>query len=89
MPHSKSARKRARQAAARRVANRSQRSALRTQVKKAAGAAQTGDPAAAQTQLRKASRALDRAAGKGLIHKNQAARRKSRLAAKVSRLPTA
>ncbi len=88
MPHSKSARKRARQTVARRARNRSQRGALRTQLKKVLAAVDAGDGEAAGAELSKAVRALDRAAGKGLIHKNQAARRKSRLAAKVAGLAT-
>jgi len=85
MPHSKSARKRARQAEARRARNRSERSALRTQLKKVVAAAQAGETETAQAELKKAARALDRAAQKGLIHKNQAARRKSRLAAMTAK----
>jgi len=88
MPHSKSARKRARQALTRRARNRSQRGALRTQLKKVLAAVDLGDKEAAQAELQKAVRALDRASSKGLIHKNQAARRKSRLAAKVAGLGT-
>jgi small subunit ribosomal protein S20 len=89
MAHTKSARKRARQSVARRTANRSHRSALRTQLKKVVAAAESGDAEKAGAEFRKAVRALDRAAGKGLIHANQAARRKSRLAAKIASLGTA
>ena len=86
MAHSKSARKRARQTIARRARNRPQRSALRTQLRKVLTAVDSGNKEAAQTEFAKAVRALDRAAQKGLIHKNQAARRKSRLAAKTAGL---
>ena len=84
MPHSKSAQKRARQSDARRKVNRSRRGALRTQLKKVIAAVESGDADAAQAEFRKAVVALDKAARKGLIHANQAARRKSRLAARVS-----
>ncbi len=86
MAHSVSARKRARQSAARRILNKSQRSSLRTQLKKVVAAVESGDREAAQTELGKAVKVLDKAARKGLIHKNQASRRKSRLAAKVAAL---
>lgn len=80
MPRIKSAKKAMRQARSRTVRNKDQRSALRTAVKRVRGA-DTGDAAtkayAAAVQL------LDRAARKGLIHKNNAARHKSRLAAFV------
>ncbi len=85
MPHSRSARKRARQAEARRVRNRSQRSALRTQLKKVLAAVESGDQGTARAELNRAIRALDRAARKGLLHKSQAARRKSRLEAKLAK----
>jgi small subunit ribosomal protein S20 len=86
MAHSKSAEKRTRQNAARRERNRSQRSALRTRLKKVAAAIEAGDVEAAKTEFAKACEELDRAARKGLIHKNHAARRKSRLAARVAGL---
>ena len=74
MPNIKSAQKNMRKARAATVRNRAQRSALRTALKKAAA---EGAPEA--DRLR-AVTLLDRAARKGLIHKNAAARRKSRLA---------
>ena len=86
MAHSNSARKRVRQDAARRAHKRSQMSALRTQVEQALAAAGAGNKDTASSELAKSAKALDRAAQKGLIHKNQAARRKSRLTARVSRL---
>lgn len=84
MAHTRSARKRARQSATRRAVNKSRRSALRTQLKKVIAAVESGDGAAAQAEFGKAVVALDKAATKGLVHQNQAARRKSRLAAKVA-----
>jgi small subunit ribosomal protein S20 len=83
VPKIKSAKKAMRQARSRTVRNRAQRSALRTAVKRVRTAA-TAD-AAAQAYLI-AARLLDRAARKGLIHKNNAARHKSRLAAMLKKL---
>ncbi|HEU4642654.1 MAG TPA: 30S ribosomal protein S20 [Gemmatimonadaceae bacterium] len=74
MPNIQSAKKNMRKSRAAAVRNRSQRSALRTAVKKAIA------PDASDAQRRQAVQLLDRAARKGLIHKNAAARRKSRLA---------
>ena len=89
MPHSRSARKRARQSTARRSRNRAHRSALRTQLRKVKAALDSGDGTLAQAELKKAVAALDRSARKGLIHRNQAARRKSRLSAKVADVTSA
>ncbi|MDQ3715529.1 MAG: 30S ribosomal protein S20 [Actinomycetota bacterium] len=66
--------------------NAAVRSALKTSVRKFRSAADTGDASAASEELLKASRALDKAASKGVIHKNQAANRKSAMAKKVSSL---
>jgi small subunit ribosomal protein S20 len=75
VPNSSSAKKRMRQAARRNERNRTARSALRTAIKKVRGA-----PAeAAEAAYRQAEQLLDRAARKGLIHKNAAARGKQRL----------
>ena len=83
MPKIKSAKKAMRQARSRGARNKQQRSALRTAVKHVR-AAPTGDAAAKAYAF--AARLLDRAARKGLIHKNNAARHKSRLAALVKKL---
>jgi small subunit ribosomal protein S20 len=80
------AKKRARQAEAHRTRNTAQRSALRTAVKKVAKAIEAKDKTQAQQVLREACAAIDRSAGKGLIHKNNAARQKSRLNASVRAL---
>ncbi|HEU6452997.1 MAG TPA: 30S ribosomal protein S20 [Gemmatimonadaceae bacterium] len=74
MPNIKSAKKDMRKARVATIRNRANRSALRTALKRADGAAATDE------QRRQAIVLLDRAARKGLIHKNAAARRKSRLA---------
>ncbi|MGY1750067.1 MULTISPECIES: 30S ribosomal protein S20 [unclassified Modestobacter] len=62
------------------------KSALKTQVRRFRAAADAGDKEAATTALQTASKALDKAASKGIIHKNQAANRKSALAKRVASL---
>jgi small subunit ribosomal protein S20 len=62
------------------------KSALKTQVRRFRTAADAGDKDAATAALVTASKALDKAASKGVIHKNQAANRKSALAKKVASL---
>lgn len=76
--------KRIRQNERRRLRNKAVRSALKTTAKKARLAAEAGDPDTA-ARLRDATRALDRAASRGVIHRRAAARRKSRLARRVAR----
>lgn len=79
MANIKSAIKRARQNEKRRTANRIYLSSARTGVKKARRLIETGDLEQAELQVASAVSALDLAAQKGVIHKNNAARRKSRL----------
>lgn len=79
MANSPQAKKRARQAETSRQRNAGQRSMLRTAIKKVVRAIDAGDKAAAETAYRAASPIIDRMSGKGLIHKNKAARHKSRL----------
>lgn len=74
MPNLASSKKDMRKSRARAVRNRAQRSALRTALKKAAAPAATSEEQATAVTL------LDRAARKGLVHKNNAARQKSRMA---------
>ena len=62
------------------------KSALKTAVRRVRTAAEAGDAAAATAALQTASKALDKAASKGVIHKNQAANRKSGLAKQVAGL---
>ncbi|MGY5885362.1 30S ribosomal protein S20 [Modestobacter italicus] len=62
------------------------KSALKTQVRRFRTAADAGDKEAATAALVTASKALDKAASKGVIHKNQAANRKSALAKKAASL---
>ncbi|RRD61828.1 30S ribosomal protein S20 [Leucobacter sp. OH1287] len=64
--------------------NRAYKSELRTLVRKTREAAAAGDKAAATAALQLASKKLDKAVSKGVIHKNQAANRKSKLAKKVA-----
>jgi small subunit ribosomal protein S20 len=71
--------KRNRQNQGRELRNKSVRTALKTDGKKVRGAA-AGNSEAAQTEYRRAARALDKAVSKGVLHKQTAARRKSRLA---------
>jgi small subunit ribosomal protein S20 len=82
LPRIKSAKKAMRQSRRHEAHNRAQRSALRTAIKRVR--ASVGD--AAQTAYRDAVRQLDRAARKGLIHPNNAARHKSRLAVHVKKV---
>ena len=86
MANSPQARKRARQAEKRRAHNASLRSLVRTVIKKVYTEVQTGDPAAAKTAYDNAVPVIDRMADKGIIHKNKAARHKSRLSAQVKAL---
>ena len=82
MANNKSARKRIRVNERNRVQNRPYRSAARTLVKKAELAIAAGDQAEATVAVGRAVQMLDRANSKNVIHKNNAARRKSRLMAK-------
>ncbi len=79
MPNTESAKRAMRKAERRRVRNKSQRSALKTLVKKARTTTAAGDAAATKDVLGVAIKKLDQAASKHLIHKNKAARTKSRL----------
>ena len=86
MANIKSAKKRAIQAEKRRVHNASRRSMMRTSIKKIVAAIAAGDKDTAQQAFAAATPILDRMATKGLIHKNKAARHKSRLAAQIKAL---
>jgi small subunit ribosomal protein S20 len=80
MANTAQARKRARQAVAARAQNMAQRSELRTAIKKVSAAVQAGDKLAAATVFQSSMSVIDRIADKKIIHKNKAARHKSRLA---------
>jgi small subunit ribosomal protein S20 len=70
----------------RRLRNKAVKSELKTAVRRFREAADSGDSAAATSALRSASRLLDKAASKGVIHSNQAANRKSAMALKAKSL---
>lgn len=86
MPHSNTARKRVRQNEKTRLRNKSVKSSMRTQVKKTLEAIAEGDAERAKKEFALASQKLDKAAKSNVIHKNQAARRKSRLQRAVNQL---
>lgn len=86
MANIKSSKKRARQAEKHRQRNASARSMVRTSMKKVVKAIEAGDKAAAQAAFQNAQPLLDRYAARGLIHKNKAARHKSRLSAHIQAL---
>jgi small subunit ribosomal protein S20 len=87
LANSAQARKRARQAEKRREQNMSQRSTLRTFVKKVVKAIESGDKEAATQAYKLAVPQIDGAAQKGMIHANKAARHKSRLNAHIKAMP--
>jgi len=83
MPNSISAKKRLRQDAKRHIHNRSIKRTLATQLKGVSGAISDGDLSKAEETFRTASKKLDQAAAKGVIHANKAARLKSRYSKKL------
>ena len=83
MANTKQASKRARQAKKHRELNVSQRSTLRTAIKKVVKAIMEKNKAAAQAAFKAAQPLIDSFAGKGLIHKNAASRYKKRLSARI------
>ncbi|MBV4397586.1 30S ribosomal protein S20 [Advenella sp. RU8] len=83
MANTAQARKRARQSVARNKHNSSLRSLLRTNIKHVRKAIEAGDQAKANEIFVKATSVIDRVADKNIIHKNKAARQKSRLAAAI------
>lgn len=85
LPNTRSAAKRLRQSIRRHRRNQAIRSAMRTAIRKCQRAAQK-DPAQAEALFREAQKAIDKAARKGVIHPNRAARSKSRLAAYLKRV---
>lgn len=89
MANTKQAKKRIRQSETHRQHNASRRSMYRTYIKKVLTAIVAGDKKAALEAFQEASSVLDRIANKGIIHKNKAARHKSRLSAQVKKLEQA
>lgn len=86
MANSQGSKKRAKQAVKRNKHNSQIRAKVRTFIKKTSYALEAGDKKASQNGFAIMQKALDQAANKGLIHKNQAARKKSRLNAQIKAL---
>ena len=86
MPNIKSAKKRLKQSIVRRERNRSAKRAIRTECKKVIEAVKAGNVEQAETELRAAAKLLDQSAAKHVIHRNAAARVKSRLSARIKTL---
>ena len=86
MANSPQARKRAKQNVVRRLLNHSQRSAVRTAIKKLDAAIEAGDQDAAKNAFQTSASMIDKATIKGLHHKNRAARLKSRLNKRVKEM---
>jgi small subunit ribosomal protein S20 len=89
MANTDSARKRNRQNIVRTARNQARKSRMRTFIKKVEAAIAGGDRGAANAALREAQPELQRAAGKGVIHKNTVARKLSRLTARIKKIATA
>ena len=86
MANSKQAAKRAKQADKQRAANAGLRTQLRSAIKKVQKAIAAGDAKAAEAALRSEQSTIDAIADKRIIHKNKAARHKSRLAQQIKAL---
>ena len=89
MANSASAKKRIRQAEKRRTINKAEKTRLRTQLKKFQKALEAKDKATAQKEFVTATKLLDVASKHGVIHDNQASRRKSRMQLKLNALVAA
>ncbi|WP_165222670.1 30S ribosomal protein S20 [Aquisphaera insulae] len=84
MPNSPSAAKRLRQSKKRRMHNRIAKKVIKTSMKKAVSSVTEGDASAVETNLRAAMAKIDKAGARGVLHRNTAARRKSKLARTVA-----
>jgi small subunit ribosomal protein S20 len=84
VPNTESAKKRVRQTTKRNARNLWRKRRIKNDTGDFLKAVAGGDAAVAEKEMRKAARTLDKIAAKGTIHKNTAARRKSRMAAKVA-----
>lgn len=84
MAHSLSAKKRVRQNLKRRARNRARKEVIKNQTKGFLSALTSGDVAKADAELRLVAKRLDKVAAKGTIHKNTAARKRSRLAKRLN-----
>ena len=85
MPNCKGAEKRLRQNVVRKARNKAIKSSVKTSVKKVLSAVDAGDVAAAEEQFKTAAKKLDQAGAKGVIHKNAASRKKSRLQSAIKK----
>ncbi len=85
MPNHKSAEKRVRQSERRRLINRNNRAKLRTSIKKLRSALDGGDAKESNSLLATTVSEIDKAVRKGALHRNAAARQKSRLTIRVNR----
>ncbi|HEX3655816.1 MAG TPA: 30S ribosomal protein S20 [Pirellulales bacterium] len=83
MPNTNSAKKRLKQSLARRTRNRSTRAALKSQTRKVREAVASGNMEQAASEFKLATKKIDQAAAKGVVHDNAAARVKSRLSAAI------
>ena len=86
MPTMKSAKKRLRQNIKHNLRNRTYKSALKTQMKKFLNAIREGNAQAVREELRLTVKKLDTGVTKGILHKNTASRKKSRLAKKLNQM---
>jgi small subunit ribosomal protein S20 len=86
LANTKQAKKRVRQSEKHRAQNASMRSMLRTYIKKVVAAISAGDEKIAVASMQEATPVIDRMASKGIIHKNNAARQKSRLTQRIKKL---
>jgi small subunit ribosomal protein S20 len=86
LPNIKSAKKRVLVAEARNARNKAEKSALKTAIKKFEAAAADGDRTEAEATYKVAAKAVDKAAAKGLMHKNNAAHKKSALTLKLNKI---
>ena len=89
MPNTQSAKKRFRQDVVRKHRNLAIKREMRNQVRKVREAVKAGNVAEAETEFRLAAKKLDRAGARNLIHRNAAARVKSRLSAKIKAIKQA
>jgi small subunit ribosomal protein S20 len=87
LANSKSAKKRIKVTARRTLRNKIVRSQTRTAIKKFLALVTLGDKAAARQEFRKTTKAIDKACAKGILHKNNASRKKSRLAVRINKMP--
>ena len=89
MPHSLSAQKRVRQNAKSRARNRVRKDAIKAETKQFTAAVAAGDSSKAAEQFNAASSRLAKVAAKGTIHKNTAARKRSRMAKQLNKMQAA